>query len=146
MIVSGSVTTNAPAVALGALIGEAIGGAPGAFLGGIIGSLFGIGGNVSYVPSTNSWYAGPIAVFGVGLGGGSGVSATFVNVPGTQNANVIANGFSSSITYQPNFLLGSTVTKSPGGGPPVVGPSIGTRVPVAGGVSNNFCLINCGCK
>jgi len=54
-IVSGNATTNAPTIPLGATIGGAIGGPPGGFLGGIIGSFFGVGGTVSYVPSTNSW-------------------------------------------------------------------------------------------
>jgi RHS repeat-associated protein len=144
-IVSVSATTNAPTIAAGTAIGGAIAGPPGAFVGGIIGSLFGVGGSVSWVPSTNSWYAGPTAVFAPGLGGGSGISANDVNVPSTQNANSIANGQSYSITFQPNPLLGSVVTKSPGSGPPVVGPSIGTRVPVSFGAGYNFCLHNCGC-
>ena len=144
-IVNVSATTNAPTIAAGALIGEAIGGPPGAFVGGIIGSLFGVGGSVSYVPSTNSWYAGPTAVFAPGLGGGNGISANYVNVPVGQNAHSIANGASYSITFQPNPLFGSVVTKSPGSGPPVVGPSIGTRVPVSFGAGYNFCLHNCGC-
>jgi hypothetical protein len=144
-IVSSSATTNVPTIAAGAAIGGAIGGPPGAFVGGIIGSLFGVGGNVSYVPSTNSWYAGPTATFAPGLGGGNGISANFVNVPSTQNANSIANGASYSITFQPNPFFGSTVTKSPGSGPPVVGPSVGTRVPVSFSAGYNFCLHNCGC-
>jgi len=144
-IISVAATTNVPTIAAGAVIGGAIGGPTGAFVGGIAGSLFGVGGNVSYVPSTNSWYAGPTAVFAPGLGGGNGISANFVNVPSTQNANSIANGASYSITFQPNPFFGSVVTKSPGSGPPVVGPSIGTRVPVSFGAGYNFCLHNCGC-
>jgi RHS repeat-associated protein len=56
-IISGNATTSAPTIPLGAAIGGAIDGPSGAFLGGIIGSFFGVGGTVSYVPSTNSWYA-----------------------------------------------------------------------------------------
>jgi RHS repeat-associated protein len=145
-IISGSVTTNVPTIAAGAAIGGLIGGPPGAFVGGLMGSFFGVGGNVSYVPSTNSLYAGPTAIFGLGLGGGSGQSANLVNVPSTQDANSIAKGLSYSITYQPNLAAGSTVTKSPGSGPPVVGPSIGNRIPVAVGASYNISLHNGGCQ
>jgi hypothetical protein len=130
---------------VGAAIGGAIGGPPGAFLGGIIGSFFGVGGTVSYVPSTKSWYAGGTIVFGLGLGGGNGFGVSTVMVPPGQNPNSIANGPSFSLTYQPNPFLGSTVVKSPGSGPPVVGPSGGTRIPVSGGFSYSFCLKNCGC-
>ncbi|WP_044176066.1 RHS repeat-associated core domain-containing protein [Granulicella mallensis] len=144
-IISASATTNGPTIVAGTAIGGAIGGEPGAFVGGIIGSMFGVGGNVSYVPSTHSLYAGPTAVFAPGLGGGNGISANYVNVPSTQNANSIANGPSFSITFQPNPFFGSVVTKSPGSGPPVVGPSVGTRVPVSFGAGYNICLHNCGC-
>jgi hypothetical protein len=61
-------------------------------------------------------------------------------VPSKQNPNSIAGGYDFSLTYQPNPFLGSTVVKSPGSGPPVVGPSIGTRIPVAGSVSYSICL------
>jgi hypothetical protein len=60
-----------------------------------------------------------VVVFGLGLGGGSGVSANAVNVPYPQNPNSIANGLSYSLTYQPSSALGSTVQYSPGSGPPV---------------------------
>src|SRR5437588_13088408 len=56
----------------------------------------------------------------------------------TQNPNAIANGLSYSVTFQPIPFLGSTIQKSPGSGPSVVGPSVGTRVPVSFGVSYNF--------
>jgi len=144
-IISASATTNAPTIAAGAAICEAIGGPPAAFFGVILGSLFGVGGNVSYVPSTNSWYAGPTVVFAPSWGGGQGISANYVNVPSTQNANSIANGASYSITFQPYPFFGSVVTKSPGSGPPVVGPSVGTRVPVSVSAGKNICLRNCGC-
>lgn len=144
-IISGNVTTNAPTIPVGAGIGGLIGGEPGAFIGGIIGSFFGVGGTASYVPSTKSWYAGGTIVFGLGVGGGKGVGANAVMVPRGQNPNSIANGPSFSLTFQSNPFLGSTVVKSPGSGPPVVGPSGGTRIPVSGGFSDNFCLKNCGC-
>ena len=144
-IVSGAITTNAPTIAAGAVIGEVIGGLPGSFVGGIAGSFFGVGLTGSYVPSTGSWYGGVTIVVGLGLLGGSGIGANVVNVPRTQNPNSIANGPSYSLTYQPSPLLGSTVTTSPGSGPPVVGPSVGTRIPVSGGASYNVCLRNCGC-
>jgi hypothetical protein len=129
---------------LGALIGESIGGLPGEFVGALIGSMFGLGGNVSYVPSTGSIYAGPIATFGVGINGGSGSAVSVVPVRSPQNAKSIANGRSYSLTYQPSYT-GSTVTKSPGSGPPVVGPSMGTKVPVSGTIGFNFCFRHCGC-
>ena len=137
-IVSGSATSNIPTIEAGAAIGGAIGGPVGAFVGGISGSFFGIGVTASYVPSTHSWYGGPTVVFGLGVGGGSGVGANAVNVPYSQNPNSIASGLSYSLTYQPSAALGSTVQYSPGSGPPVVGPSAGTRIPVSGGVSYNI--------
>jgi len=143
-IVTGNVTTNAPTVPVGAAIGALVGGPPGAFVGGIIGSFFGAGGTVSYVPSTKSVYAGATLVVGLGIGGGNGFSASTAMVPSGQNPNSIANGLSFSLSYQPSAALGSTVTKSPGS-PPVTGPSVGTRIPVSGGVSYNVCLTNCGC-
>ncbi len=144
-IVSGNATTDIPTIAAGAAIGEAIGGPPGAFLGGIIGSVFGVGGTVSYVPSTKSLYAGPTIVFAPVLGGGNGFSANLVSVPAGQNPNSIANGLSGSVTFQPSPFLGSTVVKSPGS-PPVVGPSVGTRIPVSFGASYNFPVIKGGCQ
>jgi hypothetical protein len=139
-IVSSSATSNIPTIEAGAAVGGAIGGPAGAFVGGIIGSFFGVGVTASYVPSTHTWYGGPTVVFGLGLGGGSGISANAVNVPYPQNPNSIANGLSYSLTYQPSSALGSTVQYSPGSGPPVVGPSIGTRIPVSAGVSYNIRL------
>ncbi len=143
-IVSGNIATNSPTTELGAMIGS-LAGPPGAFAGALIGSMFGIGGSVSYVPGTGSIYAGPVATFGVGINGGSGFSISAVHVPASQNANSIANGKSFSLNYQPNPFFGSTVTKSPGSGPPVVGPSIGTKVPVSASGGYSFCLRHCGC-
>ena len=141
-IINGSLTTSVPTTALGALIGGLIGGPPGAALGGVIGNLVGVGVSGAYVPSTGSLYIGPTAL--VGLGGGTGGGLNYVNVSNTQNANSIANGLSFSLTYQPLPFAGATIIKSPGSGPPVVGPSIGSRIPVVGGVSFNFCVRNCG--
>jgi hypothetical protein len=133
-------------MAAGAGIGGLIGGPPGAFLGGIIGSLFGVGGGVSYVPSTKSLYMGPTLVFSPAFGGGNGIGGSVVSVPPGQNPNSIASGQSYSVTFQPNPFLGSSVVKSPGSGPPVIGPSVGTRVPVSFGVSYSVPVINGGCK
>ena len=143
-IVGGSVTT--PLTVLGEAVGGAVGGPPGAFAGGIIGSMFGAGANVSYVPSTQSLYVGPTLVFGLGLSGGGGFTVSQVSVPAGQNANSIANGLSFSLTFQPTPITGSNVTKSPGSGPSVVGPAVGTRIPFAGSVSYNFCVVGCGCQ
>jgi hypothetical protein len=69
---------------------------------------------------------------------GTGVSGNAVIVPPTQNPNSIANGATYSVTLQPTQLTGSTVTKSPGSGPAVAGPSIGTKLPIAYSASYNF--------
>jgi RHS repeat-associated protein len=143
-ILSGNITSNTPTIELGAAIGS-LAGPPGEFAGALIGSMFGVGGSVSYVPGTGSVSAGPVATFGVGVNGGSGFSVSAVHVPASQNANSIASGKSFSLSYQPNPFLGSTVTKSPGSGPPVVGPSIGTKVPVSASAGYSFCLRHCGC-
>jgi hypothetical protein len=142
-IFSVAVATSEPTKIAGELMGGLVAGPSGAAIGGLIGNMIGVGVNVSYVPSTQSWYAGPTAVFSP-LGGGSGVSANYVNVPNTQDPNSIANGFSYSLTFQPTQFAGSTVVKSPGNGPAVVGPSIGSRTPVSTGASYNICFISCG--
>jgi RHS repeat-associated protein len=144
-IVSANATTNAPTIAAGSALGEALGGPPGAALGGIIGSFFGVGGTTSYVPSTHSLYMGPTLVFAPALNGGSGFGGNAVSVPSSQNPNSIANGLSYSLSFQPLPFLGSTVVKSPGSGPPVVGPSVGTRIPLSFGVSYNFRVKKGGC-
>jgi hypothetical protein len=143
-IISGSIATNAPTIELGALIGSLFGPA-GTLPGALIGSMFGVGGSVSYVPGTGSVYAGPVATFGLGINGGSGFSVNAVHAPSSQNANSIANGKSFSLSYQPNPFLGSTATKSPGRPPPVVGPSVGTKVPVSASAGYSVCLRHCGC-
>jgi hypothetical protein len=132
---------------LGALVGGILG--PGqATVGYVIASQFGVGGNVNYVPSTNSLYVGPIAVFSpLQPTGGSGISFSYTPIPAGQSANSIANGTSSSVGFQASPFFGSVVTDSPGSGPPVVGYQIGTRsqVPVFG-ISHNYCIVgNCGC-
>ena len=125
---------------LGSLFGPE-GTSPGA----LVGSMFGGGLTGSYVPATKSLYVGGTITFGLGISGGGGAGINAVNVPRGQNANAIANGQSYSLTYQPYKYIGSTVTKSPGSGPPVVGPSVGTRIPFAASYSFNICLRNCGC-
>jgi RHS repeat-associated protein len=143
-IISASLTTNTPMVELGAAIGG-LGGEVSAFVGGLVGSMFGVGGSASYVPGTGSFYLGGVVTVGAGIGGGSGASLSVVPVPSSQNANSIANGLSYALTYQPLFFFGSTVIKSPGSGPAVVGPSVGSRVPVSTSVGYSRCLWNCGC-
>jgi hypothetical protein len=138
-------TTNAPTTAGGAAAGFELGGIPGAVVGGAIGSLFGIGPTVSYVPSTGSFYLGLTVVFPPALGGGNGFSANVVSVPAGQNPNSIANGGSISMTFQPSPFFGSTVVNSPGNGPAVIGPAVGTRVPVSFSGSYNFRVIGAGC-
>jgi hypothetical protein len=137
-VVTVSVTSSAPGTLLGGLIGELIdpigGGIPGSILGGMVGT----GASVSYVPSTDSWYAGPTISFTPAPFGGNGVSASDVIVPSGQNANSIANGTSYSVTFQPTPLTGSTVAKSPGSGPAVAGPAVGTKVPLSLSASHNF--------
>jgi len=142
-IVNGSITT--PLIGLGAGVGALVGGPPGAFAGGIIGSMFGGGVSASYVPSTGSLYVGPTVTAGLGLMGGGGMSATITPIPSSQNANQIAGGQGYSITYQPSPALGSTVTKSPGSGPPVVGVSVGSRIPVSVAAAFGLCIYHCGC-
>lgn len=133
-----SATSAAPAMLLGGIVGEGIDPAGGGVAGALLGSTIGVGGSVSYVPSTDSWFAGPTVTFSPVLLSGTGASASDVIVPSGQNPNSIANGQSYSVTLQPTPLTGTTVVKSPGSGPPVAGPSIGTKVPVAFGASYNF--------
>ena len=138
LIVTTSVTTSAPTTALGVLLGEAVEPLGGGAVGGLIGSTFGVGVTSSYVPSTESVYAGVTANFTPVPGGGTGASLSASIVPPTQNPNSIANGPSFSTTIQPTPVTGVTVTKSPGSGPPVAGPSVGTRVPVSYSASYNI--------
>jgi RHS repeat-associated protein len=145
-IISGSYTNSTPTVALGTAIGGYLGGPPGAAIGGTIGSFFGVGIAASWVPSTNSWYAGPTVAAGIVPGGGSGFNVSAVTVPPNQNPNAIANNLSFSATWQPMPTAGATVTKSPGSGPAVVGYSTGTRVPASGSASFGICVTNCGCS
>lgn len=133
-----------PLTEVGAFLGS-LAGPEGTLPGALFGSMFGFGGTASYVPSTHSVYVGVTIQAGLAINGGSGASVNVVNVPAGQNPNSIANGQSYSVTYQPRPFAGSTVTKSPGSGGPVVGPSAGTKVPVSGSASYNICLLNCGC-
>jgi RHS repeat-associated protein len=139
-----SITTSAPFVVLGGVIGSTLYGPPGGAVGAVLGSMCGVGGSLSIVPgSTTKAYAGPTLSCGVALFGGSGAQGSITSVPSVQDPNQIANGFSSSITYQPTPFTGSTVTKSPGSGPPVIGISFGTKVPVSVGIGYNWCIWNC---
>jgi hypothetical protein len=65
-------------------------------------------------------------------------------IPGERAAQP-PSSWDFSVTFQPSPLLGSTVTKSPGSGPPVIGSSVGTRVPVSFGVSYSFPVKTGGC-
>jgi len=107
-----SLNYTVPLTAVGAAVGSLLG-PEGTLPGALVGSMFGAGGNVSVVPSTGSVYAGPVAMFGLGISGGGGFSFNLVTVPPGQNANSIASGKSFSVTYQPTFLRGATATKSP---------------------------------
>jgi RHS repeat-associated protein len=130
---------------VGAFIGSAFG-PEGTLVGAVLGSQFGAGGNIAYVNATHSVYVGVTGTFApVQIGGGGGFSVSYTPVPATQNANSIANGTSYGVSFQANPLLGSTVSKSPGSGPPVVGFQVGTRSPVSFSASHNICLWHCGC-
>jgi len=137
-IITTSFTTAAPTTALGVFLGELIDPLGGGAVGGLIGSEFGVGVTGSYVPSTNSSYLGITGNFTPTPGGGTGASVNALIVPPTQNPNSIANGPTFSVTIQPTPVTGVTVTKSPGSGPAVAGPSVGTRVPVSYSASYDF--------
>ena len=137
-IVTVSATSSVPGTFLGGVIGELIDPIGGGIPGAILGSMVGVGANVSYVPSTDSTYAGPTVSFTPAPFGGNGVSVSDAIVPAGQNANSIANGTTYSVQFQPTPLTGSTVTKSPGSGPVVAGPSVGTKVPLSFSASHNF--------
>jgi RHS repeat-associated protein len=140
VIYSGSVNVFTFA-GLGAEIGGTIGGPLGILPGALIGSMCGVGPSFSYVPSTNSLYGGLQVSCGIApIDGGLGLNGNAVNVPPSQDPNSIANGWTGSLTFQPTPITGVTVTKSPGSGPPVAGPSFGTRVPVAVGGGYSWCI------
>ena len=128
---------------LGADIGGLFG-PEGVLPGALLGSMTGVGINVSYVPSTESVYVGPVFSAGLGVSAGEGWSVGVLNVPPTQDPNSIAGGATFSVNYQPTPLTGATVLESPGSGPPVVGMSFGTRIPVAGTAGYSWCVWNCG--
>jgi RHS repeat-associated protein len=135
-IVNVTLTTAALTTKAGAAIGTLTGGAQGAATGAAIGSSLGIGVTVNWVPSTNSLYAGWIVSAALLNGGGASVSYVFV--PTGQNPNKIANG--TSYSFSSNTPIGGTIVKSPGNGPPVVGLSFGTRVPVSVTASHSWCI------
>jgi RHS repeat-associated protein len=134
--VSYVVSLRAPAAAVGAELG----GPSGAVVGGVLGNMFGVGPSGSWVPSTNSLYAGP--AFSFSPFGAQGGNITISSVPAGQSPNSIANGWSSSVTTQPKILGGITVTKS-SGSPAVGGWSIGTRSLASVGRSYGICLKGC---
>ncbi|MGA3127389.1 MAG: RHS repeat-associated core domain-containing protein [Candidatus Korobacteraceae bacterium] len=136
-VVTVSATTAVPTTFIGGLLGALSGNPLNGGIGALVGSTFGVGADISYVPSTDSMYAGPTANWQPLPGGGNGVSVSTAIVPPTQNPNSIANGTSYSVTLQPTPLTGTTVTKSPGSGPAVAGPSVGTRVPISFSASHN---------
>ena len=137
-IISVSATSAAPTMLLGGVLGEMVAPPGGGVVGALLGSTFGTGGNISYVPSTDSYYAGPTVTFSPVLFSGTGATGSDVLVPRGQNPNSIANGTSFSVTFQPTPLTGSTVTKSPGSGPAVGGFAVGTKLPVSFGASHNW--------
>ena len=130
---------------VGAFVGSLFG-PEGTVVGAVLGSQFGAGVNIAYVNATHSVYIGVTGTFAPAqIGGGGGFSLSYTPVPATQNANSIANGTSYGVSFQANPLLGSTVSKSPGSGPPVVGFQVGTRAPVSFSASHNICIWHCGC-
>jgi RHS repeat-associated protein len=138
---SGSVTGNLGW--LGAMIGGLLG-PEGILPGALIGSMCGFGPSASYVPSTGSLYGGIVLSCGVLPLQGGGISGSAVSVPGTQNPNQIANGPSGSVTYLPTGgFPGSTIVKSPGSGPAVIGIALGNRAPVSGSIGVNICIRRC---
>jgi len=148
-IVSLSATTNLPTIYFGGLLGG-VAGPAGAFVGGLLGSMCGVGLNFSLVPSTGSFYVGPVGTCGAGVNAGSGFQVTDVEVPSLQDPNRIANGLSTSVTKVLPFsgnpgstAVGGTAVTSPGSGPTVYGPVFGNRTPVSVSVGYNICLLNC---
>jgi RHS repeat-associated protein len=130
---------------LGAAIGGGLGGPPGLFIGYAIGSMFGAGMNVSWVPQTNQWYAGPTANFSPGFWGGTGASLTRYSFPDQQSAGKVLSSWSGCVDFQPTPLTGATVLKSPGRSP-VVGFTVGSRVPVAFGGGYNWLVWKGKCR
>lgn len=80
-ISSVSATSSDPGTAIGGIIGELINPEVGGIIGSLLGSTVGVGPNVSYVPSTQSWFAGPMVSFTPAINGGSGISGNVVFVP-----------------------------------------------------------------
>lgn len=138
LLLTGSYTTNKPTIALGAIIGEALDPDGGGVVGGLIGSEFGVGATGSYVPSSGSSYVGVTANYTPTPNGGEGGNLNAAIVPENQNPDSIAHGLTFSTSLQPTPFTGVAVTKSPGSGPAVAGPSVGTRVPVSYSVSYEF--------
>jgi len=138
---TGSITWNLGW--LGAMAGG-LGGPEGVLPGALVGSMCGFGFSGTYVPSTGSYYGGVVASCGIVPLGGGGASAAFIPIPRGQDPNAIANGPSGSITFLPTGdFAGSTVVKSPGSGPPVVGVAAGFRAPISVAIGVNGCVRNC---
>jgi RHS repeat-associated protein len=141
IIISGSYTDSS----LGGLAGFGIGslfGPEGSAIGLLFGSMIGVGGNLSLVPSTDSWYLGVILTFTPVFFGGTGTALSVVDVPSGQDPNAIANGYSTSVGTQINPWTGYTVVTSPNNGT-AQGPQWGTKSPVTVGASYNMCVWNC---
>jgi RHS repeat-associated protein len=142
-IVSFSGTSATPGAVVGGLIGLGVGGLPGALAGLVAGSTIGVGGNISWVPGTNTWYVGPVMTFTPMLEGGDGWSASVVFVPGYLDPNSVANGSSSSVALQPAPWAGFTSVISSSSPDPVNGFQVGSKSPVTFGSGYNQCLWNC---
>ena len=69
--------------------------------------------------------------------GGTGVSLTGYDFPDAQNAGNVMGGWSGFVNFQPTWVTGTTVTQS-SGSPPVVGYTVGTRVPISIGGGYNW--------
>lgn len=135
-IISASCTSAAPGIFLGGMIGEAVDPAGGGVVGALLGSTIGVGGNISFVPSTHSTYIGPTLTFTPRLGGGEGLNVSWLFAPSMYKADSIASRFSISSTWQPIFV-GFAGIYSPGNGW-AAGLSGGSRTPISVGVSYNF--------
>src|ERR1700751_4045368 len=73
-------TVTFPLTSVGAFFGS-LAGPEGTLPGALFGSMFGFGGTVSYVPSTNSIYAGVTIQAGLAINCGGGGSVNVVKLP-----------------------------------------------------------------
>ena len=91
-------------------------------------SMIGVGGTLSWIPQNGSLYVGP--TFSLSSPGNSnGLSVTFyTDVPsGVDPANVF-QGSAATVTIQPSWLLGYSLSASPAGGY-MGGYTAGTKTP-----------------